>query len=121
LIGASTPRGGMRVATDRGVQEELNVKTLRMPIVTECARHDCSYNCEGNCHARAITVGDGVHPACDTFLRSAEHAEADTPVAGVGACKVAACAHNKRLECHARAIRMGLHRGHADCLTFART
>lgn len=92
---------------------------IHMPMVTECSMHDCAYNGEGNCHARAITVGDNVHPACDTFFRSASHSD-EQPKAGVGACKVAVCTHNRKYECHANAIRVGKHQGHADCLTFAR-
>ncbi|NUP05188.1 MAG: DUF1540 domain-containing protein [Polyangiaceae bacterium] len=96
------------------------MRTVHMPMVSECSVHHCVYNTSGNCHAHAITVGDGVHPACDTFLRSREHVPEAEPIAGVGACKVASCEHNRLYECNARAIRVGLHQGHADCLTFAR-
>lgn len=91
--------------------------TVDMPVVTECAARECGYNTGGHCHAHAITVGDGIHPACDTFLRSREHHAGRDP-AGVGACKVEACQHNRNLECHAGAIRVGHHGNHADCLTF---
>ena len=93
--------------------------TLELPLVTECVVRECAYNSEGSCHARAITIGDGVHPGCDTFVRSDDVADAATDPAGVGACKVSSCLHNQQLECTAKAIRVGYHGDHPDCLTFA--
>lgn len=86
--------------------------------VATCDVRRCAYNVRGDCHARAITVGDGLHPGCDTFLESERHPPADTPTAGVGACKVVLCRHNRDLECEARAIRVGVDQGEAACLTF---
>jgi hypothetical protein len=42
------------------------MKTIEMPDVDGCDATECAYNMKGDCHARAITVGDGVHPGCDT-------------------------------------------------------
>lgn len=87
--------------------------------VTECAATACTYNVSGTCHAVAITVGDGAHPMCDTFLITGSHCSGTPEHAGVGACKVSACRHNRDYECHADRIRVGSHETHADCMTFA--
>ncbi len=94
--------------------------TFKMPIVAECAARECAYNADDRCQARAITIGDGLHPACDTFLRSSVRSEEGAATASVGACKVSSCAHNRRLECEAASIHVGYHGDHPDCLTFAR-
>lgn len=94
--------------------------TIEMPNVSACEVTDCAYNADGNCHARAITVGDGVHAACDTFLPSTAHTRQVLRIAGVGACKVTGCVHNDDYECQASAIRVGRHEQHADCKTFER-
>ncbi len=59
---------------------------LEMPDVAECA-----YNVDKHCHARAITIGDGDNPGCDTFLTASHHTRNANRVAGVGACKVVNC------------------------------
>ena len=92
--------------------------TLEMPNVEACEVTSCAYNVDQLCRARAITVGHGIHAACDTFFVAQPHTRSDQH-AGVGACKVAACRHNHDYECAAAAIRVGLHQDHADCLTFA--
>ena len=92
--------------------------TLDIPNVSECEATACAYNVDRQCHARAITVGDGVHAACDTFLASESHVRDSAGPAGVGACKVSACRHNEDLECRASSIRIGIHEQHADCATF---
>jgi hypothetical protein len=92
--------------------------TVVMPEVRACAVSECAYNAEGDCHAKAITIGDGAHPACDTFCPSDGHVTSGSTRAGVGACKVAACVHNQDLECTAATIQIDHHRGHADCMTF---
>lgn len=92
---------------------------LEMPNVEACEVTSCAYNVEESCRARAITVGHGIHAACDTFFIASPHASAQQQ-AGVGACKVSACRYNADYECAAPAIRVGLHENHADCTTFAR-
>ncbi len=92
--------------------------SIEMPVVASCDVTRCAYNVEGDCHAKAITVGDGVHPGCDTFLGSERHTQDDVATAGVGACKVAICRHNRELECDARAIEVGSDDDEAACLTF---
>lgn len=97
----------------------MSNKTTEMPDVAACDATECTYNQNGNCHARAITVGDGVTPGCDTFFTSGEHIRR-TASAGVGACKVKVCKFNDDFECQANAIRVG-HRGDlVQCLTFTR-
>jgi hypothetical protein len=88
-------------------------------MISECTVHECSYNAAGACHARAITVGDEIHPHCDTFVRSRAHCDPRSPLGSVGACKVTACKHNRDLACQAPSIRVGYREHEADCLTFA--
>jgi hypothetical protein len=95
--------------------QKLNVL---MSTVDACAATTCAYNIDRECHARAITIGDGVHPACDTFIEMEHHVSPHSPPTGVGACKVEVCRHNRELECEAPSIRLELHDLHADCATF---
>jgi len=92
--------------------------TLEIPAVQACDATPCAYNAEGNCRAVAITVGDGIHAACDTFFASDQHARNVSHAAGVGACKVTGCRYNSDLECSAGAIHVNVHANHADCATF---
>jgi hypothetical protein len=90
---------------------------IEMPTIDTCEATGCAYNADRKCHARAITVGGGTHPACDTFIPADQHVDRDEP-AGVGACKVTTCRHNQNLECEASAIVVAPHAHHADCMTF---
>jgi len=91
---------------------------IDMPVVEECLAGECAYNTDNRCRARAITVGDGIHPGCDTFLNATPHSRASERHAGVGACKVSACQHNDDYECMAERIAVG-HAGQAvACLTY---
>jgi hypothetical protein len=92
--------------------------TLEIPAVQACDATSCAYNVGDNCHALAITIGGGIHPACDTFFASDHHARDISHTAGVGACKVSGCLYNSDLECSAGAIRVNVHANHADCVTF---
>lgn len=91
---------------------------IEMPIVGECCVAECAYNTDNGCHARAITVGDGVHPGCDTFLRATPHSRASERHAGVGACKVSACRYNDDYECVAEKIAVGHASRAVSCLTY---
>lgn len=93
--------------------------TLDMPIVSGCDATDCAYNVERGCHARAITVGDGDSPRCDTFLGASSHTGMTSLTAGVGACKVSVCSHNRDFECMAADIGVGTAGGEVHCLTFS--
>ncbi len=93
--------------------------TIDMPVVSGCSASECTYNVEGGCHARAITVGDATHPGCDTFMDGAPHARDTSRTAGVGACKVSGCRHNDDYECTADAIDVGSSGGSICCLTYA--
>ncbi len=90
---------------------------IEMPDITSCAVRQCAYNLDGSCHAKAITIGDGTHPGCDTFVRSRRHTS-EAPKGGVGACKVEACRHNRDLECSADAIRVDRRGGRPCCVTY---
>ena len=92
--------------------------TIEMPTVSECAVTECAYNVAKACHARAITIGDGVHPGCDTFFRAAPHAHDTNRTAGVGACKVTGCTHNDDYECTAPMISVGFKGKDINCLSF---
>lgn len=91
---------------------------MGMPRVTSCSVSECSYNMNNECHTLAITVGDGTHAACDTFVRLQNKGGTEA-TGGVGACKAFNCQHNKALECIAAGISVGPHSGHADCKTFS--
>jgi hypothetical protein len=77
----------------------------------------CAYNQDNNCHALAITIGDGRSPDCDTFFGQAEKGGDGSGIAGVGACKVSACAHNQSLECTAGEISVGRNEDKVFCRT----
>lgn len=96
----------------------MNRLAIDMPVVGKCSVGECTYNLHNACQARAITVGDGVHPGCDTFLQAAPHARDSGRHAGVGACKVVACQHNDDYECSADQIAVGHAGGGACCLTY---
>ena len=91
---------------------------MNMPSVAECNVDECAYNSMGMCHALAITIGDGVHPQCDTFCKSSMRGGDQSQMAGVGACKVDCCVHNNALECQANGIVVGRMGDEVDCLTF---
>ena len=93
--------------------------TIDMPTVSTCDMSECAYNIDKACHARAITVGDGVHPGCDTFFSNATHTNENKRIAGVGACKIAACRHNNDFECMAESIAVGREKSGVGCLTYA--
>lgn len=93
--------------------------TLEMPIVTNCMASACAYNVNSNCHARAITIGDSLHPGCDTFMEGSRHIKQADQTAGIGACKTATCKFNEDLECMAESIQVGMVRSEANCMTYA--
>lgn len=87
-----------------------------MPEVAQCAISQCAYNTDNNCHARAITIGDGDNPGCDTYFNNSKHTRSNRS-AGVGACKVSACNHNEDFECCADSIKVGEQGGEVKCMT----
>ena len=93
--------------------------TVEMPGVTGCSATECAYNVDENCHARAITVGDGMHPGCDTYFKASGHTNGRDQPAGVGACKVTSCSYNDDFECSAESIDVGMTGGTINCLTFS--
>jgi hypothetical protein len=92
--------------------------TIEMPLVAACSATECAYNVDKACHARAITIGDGIHPGCDTFLAGSRHAREVKRVAGVGACKVAGCKFNEDLECVTDNVRVGMVGEQVNCMTY---
>ena len=93
--------------------------TIDMPTVSNCDITDCAYNREHNCHARAITIGDGMHPGCDTYFENKSHTLRSKQLAGVGACKVSACKYNSDFECSAEDIFVGKDKSRVVCMTFS--
>ena len=89
-----------------------------MPVVDNCTVDACAYNRDNNCHALAITVGNGEGAHCDTFFGIPRKGGVPSVTGGVGACKMADCTHNVDLECRAPAISVGAQRDTADCLTY---
>lgn len=95
--------------------------TIEMPLVSSCTVNDCAYNVTQSCHAKAITIGDGHNPGCDTFFELSSHNKETKRIAGVGACKVSTCKYNNDYECVAVNINVGLVSNHnINCLTFSR-
>ena len=93
--------------------------TIEMPFVESCTINECAYNKSNKCHARAITIGDGVHPGCDTsFLDATTHTRSKI-MAGVGACKVTNCRFNSDLECDADSISVSMKKDSIQCMTYS--
>ncbi|MCM2321936.1 MAG: DUF1540 domain-containing protein [Oligoflexia bacterium] len=93
--------------------------TLEMPPVAKCSVDSCAYNVSQKCHAKAITVGDGQSPGCDTFFTANAHSREKQRIAGVGACKVSGCRFNDDFECNAGAIEVGRTGSDVRCLSFS--
>ena len=91
---------------------------LEMPVVKECMASDCVYNTSSSCHARAISIGDSIHPDCDTFMTGSRHAKSVNQIAGIGACKTTGCKFNNDLECMAESVQVGMVQNKANCRTF---
>lgn len=94
---------------------ELNID---VSVVEQCSIKECAYNENAQCHAKAITIGDGAIPHCDTLYTDGPQQHFTHSVAGVGACKVTGCIHNKELECGASSISVGMMDGDVQCLAF---
>ncbi len=91
---------------------------MGMSKIARCDATDCSYNMNSKCHTMAITVGNSECAFCDTYTKISEKGGAGDVIGGVGACRESDCKHNKSLECNAGSIDVGLHAGHADCVTY---
>lgn len=91
--------------------------TLNVPVIAGCEVRDCAYNTDNTCHAKAITVGDGVSPSCDTMVRH-DMEPNEMNIAGVAACKVRDCVFNNDLECDAAHVFVGRHGDGAVCVTY---
>ncbi len=89
-----------------------------MPEVANCAVTQCAFNTDDSCHARAITIGHGQDPDCDTFFDNSQHTDSDR-TAGVGACKMTDCSHNDDFECSADSIQVGKSGNSVNCLTYS--
>lgn len=92
--------------------------TLEMPMIESCNVSECTYNRDSACHAKAITVGDGETPGCDTYMHASKHVRNTSLCAGVGACKVSGCRHNSDFECGADQIEVASCGGGVFCTTY---
>lgn len=88
--------------------------TLDLSTVMKCSVKSCTYNKDSNCHARAITVGDGIEAHCDTYFNCGKHCKSAS-IAGIGACKVSVCRFNIDFECTASSISVEMRNGAAEC------
>lgn len=96
--------------------------TIIMPLIKECSVAECGFNVKDGCHAKAITVGDGINPGCDTFFKvpdASAHATSEGRTAGVGACKVSGCKFNTDYECMANEVMVSMISQKAKCATYA--
>jgi hypothetical protein len=91
---------------------------LEMPMIEECDVSNCAFNHNETCHAKAITVGDGVTPGCDTFMSASQHVQNTVLRAGVGACKVSGCEHNTDFECGAEGGSVAARDDGVFCMTY---
>jgi len=92
---------------------------MEMPKIKECRVNDCAYNMNGMCHALGITIGDMIHPHCDTFCYSSMKGGDMSTTGSVGACKVSDCKFNTQLECCSpNGICVGYAHDDVECLTF---
>jgi hypothetical protein len=94
--------------------------TMDMAPVDACDATECAFNKSEECHAGAITVGDGVTPNCDTFYMHRQHPRHGPADSGVGPCKVSACRHNRGLSCQAANVRVGWGADAVRCLTYSK-
>jgi hypothetical protein len=92
--------------------------TVEMPLISECDATHCVYNLNSACHAKAITVGDGVMPGCDTFMKGSGHVKNSSINGGVGACKVSVCSFNTDFECFAEGISIAQQGDMIHCMTY---
>jgi len=92
--------------------------TLEMPMIESCNVSECTYNLNSACHAKAITIGDGKTPGCDTYMHASKHVRNASLCAGVGACKVSGCQHNSDFECSAERIEVASCGGGVFCTTY---
>lgn len=93
---------------------------IPMAVVAECTVPECVYNRASRCHARAITIGNGDHPQCDTFHCAHNHPQDDAPPTGVGACKLVSCHFNHHYNCEAERVYVGATPGGPGCLSYRR-
>jgi len=98
----------------------MKVMTIEMPYVAKCTVSECAFNVSDACHAKAITVGNGLHAGCDTFLGAPGHTRAKERTAGIGACKSTSCKHNEDFECVTDHIMVARAGAEVNCVTFVR-
>jgi hypothetical protein len=101
----------------------MKMSPMEMPQIQSCDMTDCDYNKRKQCHAMAVTIGDGDNPRCDTFWVATGRKEKSgdpTQIGHVGACRVSQCLYNDRLQCMAEGIMVGLKEKNSApmCLTY---
>jgi len=88
---------------------------MRESHVMTCHAAECSYNCDEECCAPKIEVGDD-HPKCDMYTLAPVERHNSMPM--VSKCMVSECHFNGDMSCTAAGITLWKHGGHADCATF---
>lgn len=96
---------------------QVKCEDISGSIVKTCEVVCCSFNNHNSCHALAVTIGDGIHPKCDTFVQEGSDGGRETSTR-VGACKVASCFHNKKLICQTGFIDIVFKDMHSYCKKF---
>ena len=86
--------------------------------ILDCGAGECAFNDDGQCHAKAITVGNSASHTCDTFFSASTKGGALEVIGEVGACKESSCKFNDRFLCIASGIHVGHEGDTADCLSF---
>ncbi len=105
-----------------GSETSWGVVMASLSKVAKCELAECAYNHDKMCHASAITIGNGMHPRCETFFARSSKGGDRGAIAKVGACKSANCEYNQELGCQAPEIHVGRREMEVHCLTFeART
>lgn len=96
-------------------------KCIDTSDVARCTVPECVYNRHAHCYARAITIGNGGHPQCDTFHTANDHVGKQPQTAGVGACKSYTCRYNDGFECGAERVYVGYAEDfhYIGCLTYS--
>jgi hypothetical protein len=72
---------------------------------------------DSNCHARAITLGNGLYPGRDTYQDDSPGHPRLQATAGTGACKLSGWLHNSDFACTADGIDLAARGETAACMS----
>jgi hypothetical protein len=83
--------------------------------VLTCHVGDCSYNCDAECCAPCIEVGESV-PMCDTYTSASVSLSSGQPA--VCECHIDRCTFNDASGCSAAGVTVSVADGIAECITY---